>query len=114
MRPEEVPDHLVEKAAESAHAKIVNDWAVQPPWDEISEGLRDRTRAVTRHALAAVLSLEEVWVGGPDALPLPPQVITHEGVFHKDGVTPLEITDEMMEAGGWKKRQRLVTEWVNA
>ena len=55
VTPAEAPDALVEKAAQAAHAKIVNDWAVQPPWEEISEGLRDRTRAVMRHALAAVL-----------------------------------------------------------
>lgn len=58
--------------------------------------------------------VEEVWVGGPDAAPLPPQVITHEGVFLADGVTPFEVTDEVMRAAGWKKQRRLVTEWEDA
>lgn len=54
---------------------------------------------------------EEGWVGGPDALPMPDMVITSEGTFHTDGVTPLEITDEMMRAAGWKKVRRQITEW---
>lgn len=58
--------------------------------------------------------VEEVWVGGPEAAPLPAQVLTHEGVFHADGVTPLEITDEMMRAAGWKKQRRRVTDWEDA
>lgn len=57
------------------------------------------------------LHTEEVWQSGPQSLPLPDAVITSEGVFHADGVTPLVINDDRMRAGGWRKMRRLVTEW---
>jgi hypothetical protein len=60
------------------------------------------------------LRIEEMWEGGPDAVPLPEHVITSEGAFWPDGVTPFEITDEQMRAAGWKKRRRLVSDWVDA
>lgn len=102
MKPEDVPAGLVDQ---------VMGYLVDIAHEEVTRTDREE---VARAALAAVLSLEEVWVGGPDALPLPPQVITPEGVFHADGETPLEITDEVMRAGGWKMRRRLVTEWEDA
>lgn len=107
MRPEEVPAALIEKAAEAIVETRPNAGG---GYDILFEDAED----YARHALGAVLRAEGVWEGGPGALPLPPQVITHEGVFHEDGVTPMEITDEAMRTGGWKKRQRLVTEWVDA
>lgn len=61
---------------------------------------------------APVLRLDEVWAAGPNAEQLPAGVMTNEGLFYEDGVTPLEITDDMMRAAGWKKMSRLVTEWV--
>lgn len=106
MTPQEVPSALVKKATEAVIKDRWGDWA-----GDIGPGTVEIYRKVVEVALAATLSVEEVWVGGPGALPLPPQVITHEGVFYEDGVTPLEITDEAMRAGGWKKRQRLVSEW---
>jgi hypothetical protein len=60
------------------------------------------------------LRVEEAWEGGPDSVPLPAHVITTEGAFWPDGTTPFEITDEQMRAAGWKKRRRLVSDWVDA
>lgn len=111
MSPEEVPAALVEK---TCRARISAQWGrpvKDHEWAAVRSGIEEKWMA---EALAAVLNLEEVWVGGPDALPLPPQVITPEGVFHEDGVTPMEITDEGMRAGGWKRRRRLSTEWEEA
>jgi hypothetical protein len=102
MRPQEVPDDVAQKAADEILAA------------SFGQELPEAPEHLARHALAAVLKVEEVWACGPGALPLPPQIITHEGVFHEDGVTPLEITDEAMRAGGWKRQRRLVTEWVEA
>jgi hypothetical protein len=63
---------------------------------------------------AVELRVEEAWEGGPDAAPLPGYVITREGAFWADGVTPFEITDEQMRAAGWKKRWRVVSDWRDA
>jgi hypothetical protein len=59
------------------------------------------------------LRVEEAWEAGPDAVPLPAHVITTEGVFWPDGVTPFEITEEQMRAAGWKLRRRVVSDWVD-
>ena len=59
------------------------------------------------------LRVEEAWEGGPDAAPLPEHVITTEGTFWPDGVTPFEVTDEQMRAAGWKKRWRIVSDWMD-
>lgn len=102
MRPEDVPDAVVDQ---------VMGYLVDISHEEV--GRTDREE-VARALLADVLNLEEVWVGGPDAAPLPPQIITHEGVFLADGVTPFEVTDEVMRAAGWKRQRRLSTGWVDA
>jgi hypothetical protein len=54
---------------------------------------------------------EECWVGDSDSTPMPTGIMTHEGAFHEDGVTPLVVNDERMRAAGWKKMRRQVTEW---
>jgi len=58
-----------------------------------------------------MVKIEEVWQGTPESVPLPEVVVTSEGVFHADGVTPLVITDEQMRAAGYKKMRRQVSEW---
>jgi hypothetical protein len=54
---------------------------------------------------------EEVWQGDQNSLPLPEHIITNEGAFMLDGVTPFEVTDEQMRAAGWRKMRRQVSEW---
>jgi hypothetical protein len=60
------------------------------------------------------LNVEEVWEMGPGAEQLPAHVVTSEGVFWPDEVTPFEITADQYRAAGWKLRRRLVTDWVDA
>lgn len=63
---------------------------------------------------AVQLRVEEAWEGGLDAVPLPPSVITPEGTFYADGRTPYDISDEQMVAAGWRKRWRIVSDWMDA
>lgn len=64
-------------------------------------------------APTAALHVEEVWQMGPHAEQLPEHEI-RDGELVYPGGTPFTITPEQYEAAGWKRRRRLVTEWVDA
>jgi hypothetical protein len=50
-------------------------------------------------------------MGDQNSEPLPETIMTNEGAFLLDGVTPFNPTDDQMRAAGWRKMRRQVTEW---
>lgn len=103
-----MPDSVVETAT----AAIAQAFAMLTG-AQIGEVHRDPDPSLARAAIAAVANVEEAWEGGPDAVPLPEHIVTTEGAFWPDGVTPFEITEDQMRAAGWKLRRRVVSDWVD-
>lgn len=61
-----------------------------------------------------VLHVDEVWEMGPDARPLPLPVEMRDGAPVWPDGRPFDVTDDEWRAAGWKRRRRLVTDWVDA
>lgn len=76
-----------------------------------TESDRGQHRGHVSRMVVQNMKTEEAWEGGPESWPMPEMVVTSEGTFHADGMTPLVITDDDMRAGGWRKVRRFVTEW---
>lgn len=105
MKPEDVPESVAERATAGLAEAIDLLTGAQ-----IGEFPRDPDPLLARAAIAAVASVEEVWEMGPHAAQLPE--------MHFDGADlvspPFTLTAEQFEAAGWKRRRRLVTDWVDA
>jgi hypothetical protein len=108
MRPEDVPDSMVETATAA-----IADAFEMLTGAQIGEVHRDPDPALARAALAAVANVDQVWEMGPDARELPSFELRDGAPVWPDG-TPFELTADYYRAAGWKLRRRLVTDWVDA
>jgi hypothetical protein len=109
VRPDDVPDSVVERATAGLTEAMDLLTGAQ-----IGELPYNPDPLMARAAIAAVASIEEVWEMGPDARPVPFPAEIRDGIPVWPDGSPFVLTADYYRAAGWKLRRRLVTDWVDA